>query len=99
VFYLLILKTIVSLHHNNKQIGIMTTTNVLVLVNSSNNEFIACLSANTNLYEWSLNWIENDDKDIDFYEGGNINIDRLSNEILIKGDNGLIIIDIKEFTL
>ena len=72
-------------------------TKVIVLTRSTNNEFIAILNPQTDLKQWCTNWIENDDQNIDFCEGGSI--DMQGNEICISGDNGLIYLTITEFTI
>lgn len=73
---------------------------VIVLTNSSTNEFITVLNPNTDLIQWCTNWIENDDKDIEFWEGGDVSFSPMTeNEICISGDNGLIYITITEFII
>ena len=64
-----------------------------VLIVKENSKFIAVLSKDADLREWALNWIENDDQDIEFWEGGSIGIE--GSEIVIWGDNGSIFLTVE----
>lgn len=69
---------------------------VIVLTHSNSDKFVAVLNLQTDLKQWCTNWIENDDQDIEFWEGGSIGIE--GNEIVIRGDNGSIFLTITEYT-
>ena len=71
---------------------------VIVLTYSNTKVFVAVLSRSTDLIEWCTKWIEKDDQNIEFWEGGEIDI-LPCNEICIKGDNGMIFLNIQEIEL
>ena len=68
---------------------------VIVLTQENNNKFVAVLNPQTDLKQWCINWIENDDQGIEFWEGGSIGIE--GNEVVIWGDNGSIFLTVTEF--
>ena len=73
-------------------------TNVVVITDHKGT-FITVLNPLTDLKKWALKWIENDDQDIEFWQKGTIFINRNTNKIDISGDNGLITLTFKTFTV
>lgn len=73
-------------------------TNVVVITDHKGT-FITVLNPLTDLKKWALKWIENDDQDIEFWQKGTIFINRNTKEIDISGDNGLITLTFKTFTV
>ena len=68
-----------------------------VIIITQNSKFIAVLNKDTDLNEWANTFIENNDQDIDFWEGGSIFVD--SEEIIISGDNGSVFLAIEKHTI
>lgn len=69
---------------------------ILVIV-TQNNEFIEALSINTNIEVWARNWIEDNDNDTEFWNGGTLSI--CGNEIVFWGDNGCLFLNSKIVTI
>jgi hypothetical protein len=62
----------------------------VIVMTDHKNSFITVLPTHTNLKNWACNWIETVENDIEFWDNGNISIDRSVNEINIYGGNGMI---------
>lgn len=65
-----------------------------VVIITQDSKFIAVLNKDTDLREWANNFIENNDQDIEFWEGGSIGLD--GNEIVIWGDNGIVFLKVEK---
>lgn len=71
----------------------------VIIITDHKGTFITVLNPLTDLKKWALKWIKNNDQDIEFWQRGNIFINRNTNEIDISGDNGLITLDFKTFEI
>jgi hypothetical protein len=72
---------------------------IVVVITDHKNSFITVLPLHTNLENWACTWIETTDNDIEFWNNGNISIDRSANEINIYGDNGMICLSFQFFSV
>ena len=71
----------------------------VIIITDHKGTFITALNPLTDLKKWALKWIENDDQDIEFWQRGSIFVNHSTNEIDISGDNGLITLNFKTFTV